>query len=213
VRAAIEVLIETAGITLALSAGAIVVRAGAETVPEAETETVSETETETVTVTGADAGTSFLAFAPDFRGFRGWERIPVEGAMLPIGAAPGPTAIYVSARPPAGARRWPVGTILVKSIENGPPSAWVIHAMVKRGVPFNRDGALGWEFFELAFDPGSEEPRIVWRGTGPPSGHGYAAMGRDAGDRGRAARLQRLPRRGLGERRRAHPGPLARDPC
>ena len=101
--------------------------------------------------------------------------------MLPVGAAPGPTAIYVSQRAPAGAARWPVGTILVKSIENGPPEQWVVHAMVKRGVPYNREGALGWEFFELAFDPGSEEPRIVWRGPGPPSGHGYAAMGRDAG--------------------------------
>ena len=130
---------------------------------------------------GEDAGIRHVAFARDFEGFRGWERIPVEGAMLPIGAAPGPTAVYVSARPPPGTRRWPVGTILVKSIENGEPSDWVIHAMVKRGVPFNRDGAIGWEFFELAFAPGAEVPHVVWRGTGPPSGHGYAAQGRDAG--------------------------------
>lgn len=130
---------------------------------------------------GEDAGTRHVAFARDFEGFRGWERIAVEGAMLPIGAAPGPTAIYVSARPAQGTRRWPVGTILVKSIENGEPSEWVIHAMVKRGVPFNRDGAIGWEFFELAFAPGAEAPHVVWRGTGPPSGHGYAAQGRDAG--------------------------------
>lgn len=128
-----------------------------------------------------DAGARFVAFARDFEDFRRWERIPVEGAMLPIGAAPGPTAIYVSARPPAGTRRWPVGTILVKSIENGPPSEWVIHAMVKRGVPFNREGAIGWEFFELSFAPGARSPHVVWRGTGPPSGHGYAAQGRDAG--------------------------------
>jgi len=128
-----------------------------------------------------DAGLRHVAFARDFEDFRSWERIPVEGAMLPIGAAPGPTAIYVSTRPPPGTRRWPVGTILVKSIENGEPSGWVIHAMVKRGVPFNRDGAIGWEFFELAFAPGADAPHVVWRGTGPPSGHGYAAQGRDAG--------------------------------
>jgi hypothetical protein len=50
--------------------------------------------------------------------------------------------------------------------------------MVKRGLPFNSDGALGWEYFELRFSEGSDEPVVVWRGN-PPSGHGYAAAGRD----------------------------------
>jgi hypothetical protein len=179
VRATVEVLVVTAGLT----AGLVAVAAGSGTASDAShtASDASDTASDTASAPGPDAGASFLAFAPDFRDFRRWERIPVEGAMLPVGAAPGPTAVYVNRRPPAGARRWPVGTILVKSIENGPPSAWVVHAMVKRGVPFNRDGAVGWEFFELAFDEGASEPRIVWRGTGPPSGHGYAAMGRDAG--------------------------------
>ena len=129
-----------------------------------------------------DAGPSpFVAFSRDFEDFRTWEQIPVEGAMRPIGAGPGPTSIYVNARPLPGARRWPVGTILVKSIEGGDPSEWVIHAMVKRGVPYNRDGTIGWEFFELAFAPGQDRPHVVWRGPGPPSGHGYAVSGRDAG--------------------------------
>jgi hypothetical protein len=123
----------------------------------------------------------YVAFSSAFAAFRAWERIPVEGAMLPVGAAPGPTAIYVNARAPAGATRWPVGTILVKTVEHAAPEDWVIHAMVKRGVPYNRDGALGWEFFELRFEAGSDAPHVVWRGTGPPSGHGYAAQGRDAG--------------------------------
>lgn len=127
-----------------------------------------------------DAGTSYVAFARDFAGFRTWERVGVEGAMLPIGTAPGPTSVYLNRRPPAGVRRFPVGTILVKAIENGDPAHWTVHAMVRRGVPYNRDGTIGWEFFELAFDEG-DVPRIVWRGPGPPSGHGYAAMGRDAG--------------------------------
>ena len=99
---------------------------------------------------------------------------------MPIGAAEGPTYIYVNRRAPEGARRWPVGTIVVKAIESGEPDAWTIHAMAKRGVPFNRDGAIGWEYFELRLARGSEEPSIVWRGEGPPSGHGYAAMGRPA---------------------------------
>lgn len=124
---------------------------------------------------------SFVAFSSAFRDFRTWERIPVEGAMLPVGAAPGPTAVYVNARAPEGSARWPVGTILVKAIEHEALEDWVIHAMVKRGVPYNRDGAIGWEFFELGFEPGSDTPHVVWRGTGPPSGHGYAAQGRDAG--------------------------------
>ncbi|AKF10702.1 hypothetical protein [Sandaracinus amylolyticus] len=132
---------------------------------------------------GVDAGSGpFVAFARDFAGFRRWERIAVEGAMVPIGAPEGPTYVYASGRAPEGASRWPVGTILVKSIEVGPPSAWTIHAMVKRGVPYNRAGTIGWEFFELRFPEGEEDaPVIVWRGPGPPSGHGYAAMHRDAG--------------------------------
>jgi hypothetical protein len=140
------------------------------------------------TTTPTDAGSteaatpaSFVAFSSAFRDFRTWERIPVEGAMLPVGAVPGPTAVYVNARAPEGSARWPVGTILVKAIEHEALEDWVIHAMVKRGVPYNRDGAIGWEFFELGFEPGSDTPHVVWRGTGPPSGHGYAAQGRDAG--------------------------------
>lgn len=131
---------------------------------------------------GIDAGAApFVAFARDFAGFRRWERHAVSGAMIPVGARPGPTFVYVNARAPRGAHRWPVGTILVKSIEQGAPHEWTIHAMVKRGVPYNAAGAIGWEFFELRIPEGSEEPVVVWRGTGPPSGHGYAAMGRDAG--------------------------------
>ena len=124
---------------------------------------------------------TFLAFARDFEDFRSWERIPIEGAMIPAGATPGPTAIYVNRRAPEGARRWPVGTMFVKTIENGEPSDWVIHAMVKRGVPYNRDGTIGWEFLELRVGRASGAMQIVWRGMGPPSGHGYAARGRDAG--------------------------------
>ncbi|MBN8614967.1 MAG: hypothetical protein J0L92_30490 [Deltaproteobacteria bacterium] len=129
----------------------------------------------------AARGETFLAFARDFEDFRSWERIPIEGAMIPVGATPGPTAVYVNRRAPEGARRWPVGTMFVKTIENGEPSDWVIHAMVKRGVPYNRDGTIGWEFLELRVGRASGAMQIVWRGMGPPSGHGYAARGRDAG--------------------------------
>jgi hypothetical protein len=120
----------------------------------------------------------FIAFARDFRAFRTWERHSVAGAMMPVGAAEGPTYVYLNRRAPAGSLRWPVGTMIVKAIESGAPHQWTVHAMVKRGLPFNSDGALGWEYFELRFSEGSDEPVVVWRGN-PPSGHGYAAAGRD----------------------------------
>lgn len=127
------------------------------------------------------APSHFVAFGRDFRDFEEWERHPVEGAMLPIGAAPGPTHIYANRRAPDGARRYPVGTVLVKVVESGPTrDRWVVHAMVKRGVPYNPTGAVGWEFFELRLRDGAD-PEVLWRGQGPPSGHGYAAMGRDSG--------------------------------
>ncbi|MEM9069528.1 MAG: hypothetical protein AAGE52_13525 [Myxococcota bacterium] len=118
--------------------------------------------------------------ARDFADFRRWERHGVQGAMLPIGTPDGPTFIYVNARPPDGTRRWPVGTILVKAIESGTPEEWTVHAMVKRGVPYNPDGAVGWEYFELVFADDAALPSIRWRGQGPPSGHGYAASGTEA---------------------------------
>ena len=102
--------------------------------------------------------------------------------MLPIGTTPGPTWIYANVRPEPGAQRWPVGAIVVKVIESSPSRAgWTVHAMVKRGVPYNREGVAGWEFFELAFADETGPPSVVWRGHGPPSGHGYAAARTDAG--------------------------------
>lgn len=123
---------------------------------------------------------SFIAMRAAFSGFRQWTRYPVDGAMLPVGVEPGPTYVYVNRSPPRGEARWPVGTILVKVIEGGVPARWTIHAMVKRGVPYNPDGSVGWEFFELTYQDG-DELAILWRGQGPPSGHGYAAMNTDAG--------------------------------
>jgi len=123
---------------------------------------------------------SFLAFARDFEGYRTWERLPLENPMVPTGATPGPTYVYVNRRAPAGAHAWPVGTILVKEIQSGPEDDWVVHAMVKRGAPYNHDGTVGWEFFELDVSH-DHAPTISWRGQSPPSGHGYGAAGRDAG--------------------------------
>jgi hypothetical protein len=55
--------------------------------------------------------------------------------------------------------------MIIKTLERGPESEWEVHAMVKRGGGYNLDGALGWEWFDLAIDP-EAGPFIVWRGEG-----------------------------------------------
>ena len=129
----------------------------------------------------ADAGPpQFIAIERDFADFRSWERIPIDATALPTGMSGASAAIYVWRRAPEDATRWPVGSMFVKAIEEGPPSEWILHAMAKRGIPFNGSGTLGWEFFELSID-GADVPRILWRGEGPMSGHGYGAMQPDGG--------------------------------
>ena len=86
-----------------------------------------------------------------------------EGATWPLGVEPGPAFVYGRTHAPHGARRWPVGSILVKTVENGEPPDWTIHAMVKRGGRFNREGAIGWEYFELAFEDDGETLRVLGR--------------------------------------------------
>lgn len=169
-----------AGVALAASALGVLGRAA---VPAraAASPSAAPSDTPAPLDAGVPPRSTFVAFARDFEGFRRWERHPVEGAMMPVLAAPGPSFVYASARAPEGARRWPVGTLLVKTIESGAPSQWTVHAMVKRGVPYNAHGATGWEFFELRLSDEDDSVSVVWRGPGPPSGHGYAAAGRDAG--------------------------------
>ena len=74
-----------------------------------------------------------------------------------------------------------MGTILVKTIESGPPTEWAVHAMVKRGADYGfPDGLAGWELFELRFDA-RERLVTAWRGPGPPTGLGYALPTGDGG--------------------------------
>jgi hypothetical protein len=132
---------------------------------------------------GGEPPATFIALAADFRGFTGWAlRFEATGAALPIGVDPGPTYVYAREAPPSDATRFPVGTIFIKSVEVGARTEWAIHAMVKRSAAaFNTSGAVGWEFFELGLTA-SDEPVILWRGEGPPSGLGYALTpGADAG--------------------------------
>lgn len=130
--------------------------------------------------TAGDAGGEFIAITSDFRDFRSWERIAIDATAAPTGMTGGPAAVYANTRAAEGATRFAPGTILVKTIENGAPSDWTIHAMVKRGGTYNVGGTLGWEFFELQLETDGS-PSILWRGEGPATGHGY---GRELPDGG-----------------------------
>jgi len=115
-------------------------------------------------------GSTGVVFASNFQGFRSWtsfhfDSATGEGAVH----AAGPRTEYVSALPPHGSTSFPVGTLIVKTIESSDPQ---IFAMVKRGAGYNQDGATGWEWFELKEGEGGAVT-IVWRGVGPPAGEKY----------------------------------------
>ncbi|MDQ3032975.1 MAG: hypothetical protein M3Y87_11195 [Myxococcota bacterium] len=119
---------------------------------------------------------SYIAFARDFEHFERWTafdrgRDPVPPSHL------GRSIIYVDPMPPAGAHAFPIGTRIVRVDRAGDdPRAWEVHAMVKRGGGYNRDGAKGWEFFELVLDRTHHRPPVIlWRGQGPVNGDGYTA--------------------------------------
>lgn len=107
-----------------------------------------------------------VAFARDFAAFRAWRRYRLPEDALTDGHHSSPHRyLYVDRELPPDPAPLPLGTILVKTTEEGPPSEWDIHAMVKRGNGFNRHGCAGWEFFNLAIDP-EGDVTIAWRGRG-----------------------------------------------
>jgi hypothetical protein len=113
------------------------------------------------------SGESFIAMQADFAGYLSWEAYPVSSADT--GHSEGERVVYLNQKPEAGAKTFPVGTILVKVIDGSD-----IHAMAKRGAGFNLDGAVGWEWFELLLSEG--EPVIKWRGASAPEGESYGAL-------------------------------------
>lgn len=116
-------------------------------------------------------GETFIALQSDFATFRSW---PSQGvATADTGHVTGDRVVYLNAEPEAGVTSFPVGTILVKTIqwEGGED----VHAMAKRGGGFNPDGAVGWEWFELvSAEDGT--PVIKWRGASPPEGESYGSL-------------------------------------
>jgi hypothetical protein len=116
----------------------------------------------------------FIALQRDFSDFRDWMRFPLRTAVMHAGIS-GPVAAYLNELPPEDAREFPIGTFEVKTVEIDPATEWTIHAMYKRGGGFNAQGALGWEYVDLAIND-DDVPVIMWRGERPPSDHGYESL-------------------------------------
>lgn len=128
------------------------------------------------------APSTFVAFVPDFAGFRTWPSTPgvgPDGAPQPPsgdgGIHSGPLTTYINRPPPSGSTSFPVGTIIVKEPTTPPLSQRAIFAMVKRGGGFNLNGATDWEWFELQ-SVDETNVAIVWRGAVPPAGESYGAV-------------------------------------
>jgi len=114
----------------------------------------------------------YIATPTSFNNYADWMTFDVPDGH---GGTLGTTTVYLNDPPPDDAAEFPIGTILVKTMQPvGAPLD--IHAMVKRGAGFNPKGALGWEFFELALDRKTSEPFILWRGQDPPTGEMYQAL-------------------------------------
>lgn len=115
----------------------------------------------------------FIALQRDFADFRDWQAYDVESFQHE--GVEGEVVVYLNRLPPRDAEEFPVGTILVKTVEMGDPEQWAVHAMVKRGGDFNASGALGWEYFDLGIND-EDTPVILWRGFEPPGEGGYTVV-------------------------------------
>ena len=116
---------------------------------------------------------TFIALQRDFDDFADWEVVWSEIGEDALVHAAGLRTVYVNRRPTHAITPLPVGTIVLKTIEDPDFNEIVqIHAMAKRGADYNADGAVGWEWFDLQRDE-SAHPVIVWRGAHPPAGECY----------------------------------------
>lgn len=121
------------------------------------------------------ANGSFIALDRDFQGFRAWTRYAIGSEPLE-GHAEGPRFVYANRPVPEAGGSYPVGTILVKTVEvDEDPTRWEIFAMVKRGGTFNAAGATGWEYFRLRF---ADATAVVIAGRGlSPTDNGARIYG------------------------------------
>jgi hypothetical protein len=123
---------------------------------------------------GGAQGDVYIALQSDFAPYESWPKVALGDAPL-AGHPAGQRFGYVSARAAAGATQYPVGTVIVKTVEAVPDDVtkWDLFAMVKRGGGYNGGGARDWEFFILKLTA-QRTPVIVDRGANPS----------DAGDGG-----------------------------
>jgi hypothetical protein len=124
----------------------------------------------------ADGGTSnvFIAQQEDFQSYPQWMTYENQ-VQDDHGGVLGTTTVYLKKMPPVAATSFPVGTLIVKTMQPADTTDLTIHAMCKRGNGFNPSGTLGWEFFELSLSKAGS-PFILWRGDKPPSGEQYQAF-------------------------------------
>ena len=115
---------------------------------------------------------AFFAQTEDFLGYENWTSFNEDDKH---GDGSGTTTVYLKKMPPPGATSFPLGTIVVKTMQATDGSMFTIHAMAKRGNGFNSAGARGWEFFELALTK-TGIPFYLWRGENPPTGEQYRAI-------------------------------------
>ena len=122
-------------------------------------------------------------FAPAFRDFHSWYSVPgvgPEDAGNGIALAEADSGIhtvkplvsYINHRPRPGSTSFPLGTIIVKEVNDGDLTSRQIFAMVKRGCGYNASGAVDWEWYELR-NIDADNVLIVWHGYGPMSGESY----------------------------------------
>lgn len=109
----------------------------------------------------------FIALGSDFEGYQDWIVFDRSNDPVPPAHPTIRSVIYANRLPGPGATEFPIGTIFVRTHEDGDdPTQWDVHAMAKRGGGFNAGGARGWEFFGLRFSA-SRQAFIDWRGEGP----------------------------------------------
>jgi hypothetical protein len=120
---------------------------------------------------GGGVASVFIAQQRDFADFEDW--LPFESDVEgEHGGVIGTITEYVKRLPESDSDAFPIGTMIVKTVEPNEGAAPAVHAMVKRGGAFNKSGALGWEFFELKKNDDGVVI-IVWRGAEPPTGESY----------------------------------------
>lgn len=101
----------------------------------------------------------------DFADFQTWTRTPLPTTDVY------PHAVYSNALADLG-HPWALGTAFVRAEESGPPAAWLLHGIIRRGGDFNHGLATGWEFFGLFVDEHGAT-QLIWRGAHPPLSAGY----------------------------------------